>query len=83
MSTPEKTELEVQRELLASYRECELAIISGAQEYTVGAGSTQRRLVRPKIEEIHRAIATIEARIVSLTPSRATRRGIVYARPYR
>lgn len=81
MDTLEKTPLEIQQDLLADYRKCEAAIIGGAQEYTIGSGATARRLVRPPIAEIHKAIATIEARIVALTPGPATRRGIIYLRP--
>jgi hypothetical protein len=83
MPEEELTPLEVQKKLLEDYRSCELAIISGAQEYTIGSGATARRLVRPKLEDIARAITAIEGRIAQLTPGPQARRGILYARPWR
>lgn len=80
--TTEKTDLEIQRELLTAYRDCELAILTGAQEYTIGSGSTARRLVRANLPDIQKAIALIEVRIANLVaPPAATRRGPVYLRP--
>jgi hypothetical protein len=82
-TTPELTPLEDAQARLADYRACELAIIGGAQEYTIGSGQTARRLVRPRLEDVRAVIAEIKAEITGLTPSPFARRRVTYLRPLR
>ncbi len=67
---------------LASYLAAEAAILK-AQEYTVGQGSTARRLTRADLAEVRQAIADIRAEIAQLNAVKARTRRVVYLRPYR
>lgn len=67
---------------LAAYLSAEAAILAGAQEYTVGAGSTARRLTRANLGEVQQAIKEIRAELGVLQGARAGRR-ITYLRPAR
>lgn len=65
---------------LAAYLSAETAILSGAQEYTIGQGSTARRVVRADLEQIRTVIAEIRAEISVL--SGACNRRVLYLRPF-
>lgn len=75
------TEVELQTRLTA-YLNAEAAILSGAQEYTIGNGSTARRLVRAELETIQRVIKEIRAELTALTAITTRARRVVYLRPY-
>ncbi len=69
---------------LESYVAAEQAILSGAQEYTVGQGSTARKLRRADLAQIREAITSLQAQIAAApdNPDRPRRRGVVYLRPF-
>jgi len=66
---------------LQAYLDAEAKILE-AQEYTMGQGSTARRLTRANLGEVQQTIARLRAEIVALEPTPAQRRRIVYLRPY-
>lgn len=73
------TELEAQTRLTA-YLSAEAAILGGAQEYTIGNGSTARKLRRADLEQIRAGIA--EARLdLSAIQAAANPRRVLYLRP--
>lgn len=72
-------DLQQLQERLTGYVAAETAILSGAQEYTVGQGSTARRVRRADLSEIRAEIASIRAQISLHTAGK--RRGIFYLRP--
>ncbi|WP_395351050.1 DUF6148 family protein [Variovorax sp. UC122_21] len=65
---------------LAAYLAAETAILTGAQEYTVGAGSTARRLTRANLGEVQQAIKEIRSELSVLQAGKRGRR-VVYLRP--
>lgn len=65
---------------LASYLAAEAAILS-AQEYTIGQGSTARKVRRADLEQIRAEIKSIRAEIAALPPA-GGRRGPFYLRPF-
>lgn len=75
------TEVELQTRLTA-YLNAEAAILSGAQEYTIGNGSTARRLVRAELETIQRVIKEIRAELTALTAITTRARRPIYLRPF-
>ena len=74
------TELELQTRLTA-YLTAEAAILGGAQEYTIGQGSTARRVVRADLEQIRGAIKEIRAEIL-VAQTITTPRRVLYLRPF-
>lgn len=76
------TEVELQTRLTA-YLNAEAAILGGAQEYTIGNGSTARRLVRAELETIQRVIKEIRAELTALTAITTRARRVIYLRPFR
>lgn len=73
------TEAELRARLLL-YMNAEAAILSGAQEYTIGQGSTARKVRRADLEQIRSEIASINAQIDVIAPVVA-RRPTFYLRP--
>lgn len=73
------TEAELRARLLL-YMNAEAAILSGAQEYTIGQGSTARKVRRADLEQIRAEIASINAQIEVIAPAVA-RRPTFYLRP--
>ena len=69
---------------LESYVAAEQAILSGAQEYTVGQGHTARKLRRADLAQIREAITSLQAQIAAApdNPARPRRRGVFYLRPF-
>lgn len=66
---------------LASYIAAEAAILQ-AQEYTVGQGSTARRLTRADLAEVRKAITDLSAAIAGETAVAASRGSrLFYIRP--
>lgn len=73
-----ESELQQLRDRRTAYIAAETAIIGGAQEYTIGQGSTARRVRRADLSEIRAAIVAIDAQLAVGTPRR---RGPFYLRP--
>lgn len=73
------TEAELQSRL-TTYMAAEAAILS-AQEYTIGQGSTARKVRRADLEQVRAEIKSIRAEIAALPPV-GGRRGPVYLRPF-
>ena len=65
----------------AAYAAAELAILR-SQEYTIGAGSTARKLVRADLAEVRSAIADLDLQIQSAQPAAQRPRRIIYLRPF-
>ncbi len=63
----------------AAYAAAELKILQ-SQEYQIGQGQTARRNKRADLEQVRLALKEIDAQIVALSPSPATRRGPIYLR---
>lgn len=73
------TETELRARLLL-YMNAEAAILSGAQEYTIGQGSTARKVRRADLEQIRAEIASINGQLDVIAPTTA-RRPTFYLRP--
>jgi len=65
---------------LAAYLAAETKILQ-AQEYTIGQGATARRLTRADLGEIRAEIKSLRVEIEAKAP--ASRRRVLYARPFR
>lgn len=65
---------------LATYLAAEAAILS-AQEYTIGQGSTARKVRRADLEQVRSEIKSIRAEIAAL-PGPGGRSGPFYLRPF-
>lgn len=72
--------LEQLNDRLATYLAAESKVLQ-AQEYTIGQGSTARRLTRADLGEIRAAITALRSEIEALSPT--VRRRVLYARPAR
>lgn len=71
------------RERLQAYRKAERKILE-AQDYSVGQGSTARKLTRADLAEVRSTIDRLEneeQRLVALLNPRGARR-VIYLRPY-
>jgi hypothetical protein len=75
------TELELQTRLTA-YLAAEGAILGGAQEYTIGQGSTARRVVRADLEQIRAGIKETRADLLALQNLASGTRRLRYVRPF-
>jgi hypothetical protein len=73
------TEAEL-RARLALYIAAEMAILGGSQEYTIGQGSTARKVRRADLEQIRAEIAAINAQLLVIAPA-VRRRPTFYLRP--
>lgn len=67
---------------LANYLAAETAILTGAQEYTVGQGSTARRLTRADLAVVQQTIKELRVELAQVQASTARARRVVYLRPY-
>jgi hypothetical protein len=65
---------------LTDYLAAEKAITTGAQEYTVGQGTTARRLVRADLEQVRGAIKVLQDEVAFLSTAASRARRIVYIR---
>jgi endonuclease/exonuclease/phosphatase family metal-dependent hydrolase len=65
---------------LSNYLAAEAAILSGAQEYTIGNGSTARKVRRADLEQIRAGIAEARIDLVAIQSANQPRR-ILYLRP--
>lgn len=66
---------------LAQYLAAEAAILK-SQEYTVGQGSTARRLVRADLAEVRRAISDLQAQLATAVAGQQRTRRMIYLRPH-
>ncbi len=66
---------------LTVYLTAETKILA-AQEYTIGNGSTARRLTRADLAEVRKAISDIRAEMAQLETVTQRARRVVYLRPY-
>lgn len=75
------TPLESAQARLAMYLEAEAKILQ-AQEYTVGQGSTARRLARADLAEVRDQITQLQREVAALQPTGSRPRRVMYLRPY-
>lgn len=73
------TEAELRARLLR-YMNAEAAILDGAQEYTIGQGSTARKVRRADLEQIRAEIKSMNDQLDVIAPAVA-RRPTFYLRP--
>lgn len=66
---------------LAAYLAAETAILK-AQEYTVGQGSTARRLTRADLAEVRAAITDLQGQLERAEAVVTRARRVVYLRPF-
>jgi len=68
---------------LANYLAAETAILTGAQEYVVGQGSTARRLTRADLEVVQRTIKELRSELVQVQSTTNRGRRVIYLGPLR
>lgn len=66
---------------LANYLAAETAILTGSQEYTVGQGSTARRLTRADLATVQQTIKELRAELAQVQSVAAGGRRVIYLRP--
>lgn len=67
---------------LDAYLAAETTILNGGQEYTVGQGSTARRLTRADLATITSTIAALRVEINAAQPVASRVRRVSYLRPF-
>lgn len=67
---------------LGNYLAAETAILTGAQEYTVGQGSTARRLTRADLATVQQTIKELRAELAQVQSAMTRARRVIYLRPY-
>ncbi len=67
---------------LADYLQAEKAILTGAQEYTVGQGSTSRRLTRADLAVVQQAIKELRGELAQVLSATTRARRVIYLRPF-
>lgn len=76
------TEQETLQGRLGLYIAAEAAILSAGQEYTIGQGSTARRLTRADLTEVRDEIRKLTGQLAVLTTATVRPRGVFYLRPF-
>lgn len=66
---------------LSKYLDAETAILTGSQEYTVGQGSTARRLTRADLATVQQTIKELRAELAQEQAKTAGVRRVIYLRP--